>query len=197
MQAARGASLNSSGQDQSGHQTDPAPRRAALRVFVAVAAGLYLLDVVTKVIAVAELPGRGRVPLLGDLLGLHLTRNPGAAFGTGTSFTIVFTVIAAVAAVIVLRVSRRVGSRTWAVALGALLAGVAGNLTDRILRAPGPFRGHVVDFLELPNWPIFNIADICINVAAVLIVIQSFRGVRVDGSRDTPSQQRPDEEGQQ
>jgi signal peptidase II len=185
MQAARGASLNPSDPDQSRHQTDPTSRRTALRVFVAVAAGLYLVDVVTKAIAVAELPGRGRVPLLGDLLGLHLTRNPGAAFGTGTSFTIVFTVIAAVAAVIVLRVSRRLGSRTWAIALGALLAGVAGNLTDRVLRAPGPFHGHVVDFLELPNWPIFNIADVCINVAAVLIVIQSFRGVRVDGSRDT------------
>jgi signal peptidase II len=67
-----------------------------------------------------------------------------------------------------------------------LLAGVAGNLTDRICCAsPGPFRGHVVDFLELPHWPIFNVADICINVAAVLILIQAFRGVRVDGSRDT------------
>jgi signal peptidase II len=185
MQAARGASLNPSDPDQSRHQTDPASRRTALRFFVAVAAGLYLVDVVTKAIAVAELPGRGRVPLLGDLLGLHLTRNPGAAFGTGTGYTIVFTLIAAVAALIVLRVSRRLGSRTWAVALGALLAGVAGNLTDRIVREPGPFHGHVVDFLELPNWPIFNIADICINVAAVLIVIQSFRGVRVDGSRDT------------
>jgi signal peptidase II len=185
MQAARGASLNPSDQDQSGHQTDPSARRTALRVFFAVGLGLYLVDVVTKAVAVSQLPGRGRVPLVGDLLSLHLTRNPGAAFGTGTSFTIVFTLIAAVAAVIVLRVSRRLGSRTWAFALGALLAGVAGNLTDRVLRAPGPFHGHVVDFLELPNWPIFNIADVCINVAAVLIVIQSFRGVRVDGSRDT------------
>jgi len=156
---------------------------------VVVALGLYLTDVVTKAWAVAELTGRGRVPLLGDLLGLHLTRNPGAAFGTGTSFTIVFTLIAAVAAVIVLRVSRRLASATWAVALGALLAGVAGNLTDRIVRDPGPFHGHVVDFLELPHWPIFNIADVCINVAAVLIVIQSFRGVRVDGSRDTTDKQ--------
>jgi len=189
MQAARGASLNPSDPDQSRHRTDPTHRRTALRVFVAVALGLYLTDVVTKAWAVAELTGRGRVPLLGDLLGLHLTRNPGAAFGTGTSFTIVFTLIAAVAAVIVLRVSRRLASATWAVALGALLAGVAGNLTDRIVRDPGPFHGHVVDFLELPHWPIFNIADVCINVAAVLIVIQSFRGVRVDGSRDTTDKQ--------
>ena len=183
MQAARGASLNPSDPDQSRHQTDPTSRRTALRVFVAVAAGLYLVDVVTKAIAVAELPGRGRVPLLGDLLGLHLTRNPGAAFGTGTSFTIVFTVIAAVAAVIVLRVSRRLGSRTWAIALGALLAGVAGNLTDRVLRAPGPFHGHVVDFLELPHWPVFNLADSAIVAAAVLMIALTLWGSSYDGTR--------------
>jgi signal peptidase II len=162
-------------------------------VFVAAAIGLYLLDVIAKVLAVAELTGRGRVPVLGDLLGLHLTRNPGAAFGTGTGYTMVFTAIAAVAVVIVLRVSGRLASKTWALALGALLAGVAGNLTDRILREPGLLRGHVVDFLELPHWPIFNIADVCINLAAVLIVIQSFRGVRVDGSRDTHQKKASDD----
>ena len=186
MQAARGASLNSS--DQSGSESrpvDPAARRTSLRLFVAVAAILYLVDLSTKVLAVAELTGRGRVPLLGDLLGLQLTRNPGAAFGTGTGFTIVFTFAAIIALVVVLWVSRRLASTGWAVALGALLAGVGGNLTDRMFRAPGPFHGHVVDFLQLPNWPIFNVADICINVAAVLIVVQSFRGIRVDGRRDS------------
>jgi signal peptidase II len=66
--------------------------------------------------------------------------------------------------------------------MGLLLAGIAGNLTDRIFRDPGPLRGHVVDFLELPHWPIFNVADICINVAAALIVIQSVRGVPLRGS---------------
>jgi signal peptidase II len=60
---------------------------------------------------------------------------------------------------------------------------VCGNLTDRILRDPGPLRGHVVDFLMVPHWPVFNIADICINVAAGLILIQAIRGIGVDGNR--------------
>ena len=71
----------------------------------------------------------------------------------------------------------------WAVAFGLLLAGITGNLTDRIFRAPGGLRGHVVDFLQLPHWPIFNVADMCINVAAALILVQAFRGIRLDGSR--------------
>ena len=70
-----------------------------------------------------------------------------------------------------LYLSRRLGSVGWAVALGLLLAGVAGNLTDRLFREPGPLRGHVIDFLMLPHWPVFNVADMCINVAAVLIIL--------------------------
>jgi signal peptidase II len=89
-----------------------------------------------------------------------------------------------VAVLVVLWLSRRLGSLGWAVALGALLAGIAGNLTDRILREPGAFRGHVIDFLMLPNWPVFNVADICINIGAALILVQAFRGMKVDGSRD-------------
>jgi signal peptidase II len=83
----------------------------------------------------------------------------------------------------VLWLSRRLGNLVWAIALGFLLAGVAGNLTDRMFREPGPFRGHVIDFLMLPNWPVFNVADMCINVAAGLILIQAFRGIRLDGTR--------------
>jgi len=86
---------------------------------------------------------------------------------------------------VVLWVSRRLGSTLWAVALGLLLAGVAGNLTDRLFREPGPMRGHVVDFLRLPHWPIFNVADVCINIAAVLIVVQALRGIGVNGRRAT------------
>ena len=87
--------------------------------------------------------------------------------------------------------SRRLGSAVWAVALGLLLAGIAGNLTDRMFRTPGPLRGHVVDFLMLPHWPIFNVADMCINAAAVLILVQAFRGIRLDGTRTaTPSRRR-------
>ena len=144
----------------------------------------YAADLGTKQWAMATLAD-GDVPVLGDWFTLHLTFNPGAAFSTGTGFTIVFTCLAMVAVVVVLWLSRRLASTGWAVALGFLLGGVGGNLTDRIVREPAPFHGHVVDFLMLPNWPVFNVADICINVAAGLIILQTFRGVALDGSRDS------------
>lgn len=157
-------------------------------LFAAVFLLLYAVDVGTKVLAVDRLAGRPDIPVVGELLQLHLTRNPGAAFSTGTRYTVALTAIAIAAVVAVLWLSRRLGSRAWAVALGLLLAGIAGNLTDRMLREPGPFRGHVIDFLMLPNWPVFNVADICINCGAGLILVQAFRGIRIDGTRDRAKQ---------
>jgi signal peptidase II len=148
-----------------------------------VAVVAYAIDVATKALAVEKLSGGADVEILGSWLVLHLTRNPGAAFSTGAEFTLVLSAIAIAALVVVLYLSRRVGTRTWAWALGLLLAGILGNLTDRILREPGPLRGHVVDFLMLPNWPVFNFADISINVAAGLIVLQAVRGIGIDGTR--------------
>lgn len=179
MQAAGGASLT----DESAEGSPVADRRRLIGVFAAIAALLYVTDVVTKHLAVEHLTGQPDKQLVGELLQLHLTRNPGAAFSTGTAFTEILTCVAIVAVGIVLWLSRRLGSTVWACALGFLLAGVSGNLTDRMLREPGPFRGHVIDFLMLPHWPIFNVADMCINVAAGLILIQAFRGIRLDGSR--------------
>jgi signal peptidase II len=179
MQAARGASLT-------GDQTDPAhpdPRRRLVAVFAAVALTAYAVDIVTKILAVELLSDRPDVQVVGDLLQLHLTRNPGAAFSTGTAYTEIFSVVAIVAVLVVLYLARRVGSAGWAFALGLLLAGVGGNLTDRLVRSPGPLRGHVIDFFMLPHWPIFNVADICIDVAAGLILLQVYRGIHIDGTR--------------
>lgn len=197
MQAARGASLSPGSGDREPSGTEPHPGddvpsgarptrrpRRLWALFAVVALALYAVDLTTKELALEHLEGRGRVPLVGDVLGLRLAFNPGAAFSLGTDFTVVITVVAIVATVAVLVVSRRIGSPLWAVALGVLLAGITGNLTDRLFRDPAPFHGHVVDMIELPSWPIFNVADMCINVAAVLIVVQAFRGVRVDGRRD-------------
>jgi signal peptidase II len=179
MQAARGTSVEAAA------GTTATPRRGRLwALFAAVALVLYAGDVITKIIAVDRLTGRDDVQVFGEILQLHLTRNPGAAFSTGTQFTVALSCVAVAAVVVVLWVSRRMGTVVWAIALGALLAGISGNLTDRILRDPGPFRGHVIDFLRLPNWPVFNLADICINVGAALILLNAFRGIRVDGSRD-------------
>ena len=97
--------------------------------------------------------------------------------------------MAIVAVLVVLYLSRRLGDVVWAIALGLLLAGVAGNLTDRIFRSPGVLRGHVIDFFMLPHWPIFNVADICIDVAAGLILLLAFRGIRIDGGRSTTKPQ--------
>ena len=192
MQAARGTSLSPGDSTDPNPTRLPASRARLIRLFVGVALTAYVVDVGTKVLAVDKLTGQPDRPLVGDVLVLHLTRNPGAAFSTGTEFTVALTCIAIVAVLVVLYLSRRVGSALWAVALGLLLAGVSGNLTDRLFRSPGVLRGHVIDFLMLPHWPIFNIADICINVAAGLILVQAFRGVRIDG-RLTDDRAQPEE----
>ncbi len=182
MQAARGTSLShdDSSLTESGHR----PSLVLVRVIlVAVFASLYAADQLTKWLAVDRLTGQPDHAVVGDLLVLHLTRNAGAAFSTGTGYTELFSCLAIVAVLVVLWLSRRIRSVAWAVAFGLLLAGIAGNLTDRLLREPGPLRGHVVDFLMLPSWPVFNVADIAINVAAALILVQVFRGVRLDGTR--------------
>jgi signal peptidase II len=142
------------------------------------------LDTAGKELAVHRLAGRPPVHVVGDLLELTFARNPGAAFSTGTSYTPVITGVAIVAALVVCWFAWRVRSTGWAWAFGLLLAGILGNLADRMLRSPGPFRGHVVDFIALPHWPVFNIADMCINVAAALILLLALLGVHLDGSRD-------------
>jgi signal peptidase II len=149
-------------------------------VLVAIAA--YTVDVTAKVWAVERLAD-GDIDVFGDWFRLHLVRNPGAAFSTGTELTVLLSCVAIAAVCLVLWMSRRVGNVVWAVALGLLLAGIGGNLTDRILRAPGPLRGHVVGLFALPHWPVFNVADMCIDVGAGLILLQAFRNVRLDGSR--------------
>ena len=153
---------------------------------------LYAADQLTKALAVEHLSLRNDVSLVGDLLVLHLTRNAGAAFSAGTGHTEVFSCLAILAVAVVLWLSRRLRDLIWAVAFGFLLAGICGNLTDRMVRDPGPLRGHVVDFLMLPHWPIFNVADMCINVAAALILVQAYRGIRLDGSRVVRHSDEPD-----
>ena len=189
MQAARGASLSPSDPDGSDgpHAGSGRIRRRCLLLLAVVATIGYATDLTTKVLAVQHLTGRPPVRVVGDVLTLYLARNPGAAFSTGTSYTVVLTFVAVAAAVAVLWLARRLGSIGWSLALGFLLAGVLGNLTDRLFRSPGFLEGHVVDFLRLPNWPIFNVADVCINVAAALIILQAVRGISLDGRRSARS----------
>ena len=146
------------------------------------------LDIGTKVLVVAELEGRRTLALLGGQLLLRVSRNPGAAFSFAEGATVLFTAVAITVVVVIVRVSRRLHSRGWAVALGLLLGGASGNLVDRLLRTPGPGRGAVVDFIDFQVWPSFNVADSAIVVGGLLAVLLSFRGIEVDGSRSRKAQ---------
>lgn len=181
MQAARGASLNPS--DHTSPVPRPRPRRRYVALFASIAVVAYGIDVVTKIVAVDRLTGQDPVQIVGSYFTLYLRYNSGAAFSFGTSYTLALSCVAILATIVTLWVARRLGSLGWAIGLGFLLAGVTGNLTDRIFRSPGVLRGHVVDFFMFPHFPVFNVADICINIAAAVIIIQALRGVRVDGSR--------------
>jgi signal peptidase II len=185
MQAARGASLSPS------DQVHPPSRRGPLGIFLVVACVTYALDLTTKTLAVRNLDPGSSEPLVGELLQLTLVRNPGAAFSTGTSYTVLLSLVAVAATVVVLVLARRLADRLWGFGLGCLLGGVLGNLTDRIFREPGVLRGHVIDFLQLPSWPVFNIADICINVAAGVIILQAVRGISLRGERVADGGERP------
>ena len=157
-------------------------RRVATLVFVA--AFVLALDIASKVTVVATLANRAPIRLLGGFLTLRVDRNPGAAFSLGTSMTVVFSAIAITVIVVILRTSRRIRSLPWAITLGLLLGGATGNLADRIFRYPGVFRGYVVDWIQVPHWPVFNLADSAIVCGGILAVLLSARGLRLDGLRE-------------
>jgi len=177
-----------------------APRRRSSRLSVVLGVAVFVLaaDIVSKVIVVATLsdrrclvgnfvPSPPPIRLLGGVLTLCESRNPGAAFGIGgTSSTIVFTAIAVGVIIFIVRTARQINSLPWAIALGLLLGGATGNLTDRIFRSPGPLRGWVVDWIQLPHWPVFNLADSSITCGAVLMVLLAAQGRRLDGTRHRP-----------
>jgi signal peptidase II len=140
-------------------------------------------DAASKAIVVATLSDRAPVVVISHVLTLTLTRNAGAAFSVGGGATILFSAVAVVVAVVIIRTALSLVSRAWAVSLGLLLGGALGNLSDRLFRAPGPLRGHVVDWIQLPHWPVFNLADSAIVIGGALAVLVSLRGIELDGSR--------------
>ena len=176
-----GGSPRPDGSAQPGGQP---PGRRRVRLLFAVAVAVFAADLISKVIVVATLTPDRPVWLISSFLDLNLTRNSGAAFSFGTGMTIVFTAIAIGVIIFIVRTSRRLRSLAWAVTLGLLLGGAAGNLTDRLLRSPGVFRGEVVDWIQLPHWPVFNVADSCIVCGGILAVVLAARGVRLDGTRE-------------
>ncbi|WNI25266.1 signal peptidase II [Streptomyces sp. ITFR-16] len=160
----------------------PAVRRRRVILLFCVAVLAYLLDLGSKMLVVAKLEHQEPVEIFGDWLKLDAIRNAGAAFGFGEAFTIIFTVIAATVIVVIARLARKLYSLPWAIALGLLLGGALGNLTDRIFRAPGVFEGAVVDFIAPAHFAVFNLADSAIVCGGILIVLLSFKGLDPDGT---------------
>ncbi|WP_231851650.1 signal peptidase II [Modestobacter italicus] len=164
------------------------PRRSKARLLLGLAAAVLALDVGTKLLVVATLSDREPLRLLGGAVYLTEARNTGAAFSFAEGATVVFTLIAVVVVVVIVRSARRLFSTGWAVALALVLGGALGNLVDRVFRDPGFLRGGVVDSISLFDpygqvWPIFNVADSAIVCGGVLGAVLAFRGVEFDGGR--------------
>ena len=161
--------------------------RSVLAVLASTAVGIVLIDQVTKAWAVAYLQpriesGEGPLYIIDPLLRLTYVENTGAAWGMGAGYTWIFTIVAVVVGVVIVRFARTITSRAWALALGGLLGGLLGNLIDRLTRPPGPGLGSVVDFIGLPNFPVFNVADIAITCSAVAMIILAWRGIPLSES---------------
>jgi len=162
----------------------PRPRRAVLlSLFAGFAVFAYVLDQLTKLWVASTMVEGERIPVFPPLLHWYFIRNSGAAFSIGENVTWVFSIIMAVVAVAIVFQIRKLGSKWWALALGLLLGGALGNLTDRLFREPSFGMGHVVDFIQLPNFAIFNIADSAVVSAVAIICILTLRGVALDGTR--------------
>lgn len=155
------------------------PRRR-LTLLCTVAAVVLVLDVITKCLAVALLTPNQPVSIIGDTVTWTLVRNPGAAFSMATGYTWVLTLIAMAVVVGIIWMGRRLVSPWWALGLGMILGGALGNLVDRFFRWPGPLQGHVIDFLSIGWWPVFNVADPAVVGGAILLVGLSLFGYDFD-----------------
>lgn len=151
-------------------------------LFIVVALVLVTVDQVTKELAIASLKLGIDYPVISDVLTWRLVYNDSAAFSLGFGRTWILAVISTAAMLAVIWFARRITSTSWALMAGVFLAGVVGNLIDRLTREPTFGNGHVVDFIKIPfNFPVFNLADIFIVSMAILTVIRVFRGEHIGG----------------
>lgn len=162
----------------------PTPARARpalLALSLAIAVIGIGVDQLTKALVQSTMELGEKIDVIGSVLSWHYILNSGAAFSMGTSVTWVFTIVMAVVVIYVLTLLRKVRSRLWAIALGGLLAGATGNLIDRLFRAPSFGMGHVVDFIGVRHFAIFNVADCFVVCSMIGICLLLFRGIGVDG----------------
>lgn len=147
-----------------------------MRRLFAIAWTIWLFDFATKTWALSTFSSNPK-PVIGTLLQFTLIKNSGAAFSLATGFTILFSLLALAVVVTVISYASRITSQGWQWTTGLLLGGVLGNLTDRIFREPSFFNGHVIDWIQIPNWPVFNIADIAISIAAAIAFVLTMRNI--------------------
>ena len=137
---------------------------------------IWLFDFATKQWALASFQESSR-KVLEDFLSFTLIRNPGAAFSFATGFTIAFALLSLAVVIAVIYFAKQITSQGWQLTAGLLLGGVLGNLTDRIFREPGWLSGHVIDWIQIPNWPVFNLADCAIVIAAAFSFTLTMRNI--------------------
>lgn len=153
------------------------------RYIFTIAWTIFVLDFLTKSWAISYLSQRDSIHLIGSFVKLTFVKNSGAAFGIATGATIILSLFAIAVGATIVRYAAQVSSRGWIAVMGLVLGGVMGNLTDRIFRSPGFLRGHVIDWIELPNWPVFNIADSAICIATGIAIVLTFRNIPPIGKR--------------
>ncbi len=147
------------------------------RTLYGVAWFVWVLDLATKLWAISTLSDRSNIKVLGDFFQLTLVRNPGAAFSIAEGATIFLTLFGFFVLAVIFYFSTKITSKGWSVVLGLAMGGILGNLVDRIFREPGVLRGHVIDWLQVPNFPVFNIADSAIVAAAGISMLLSLRNI--------------------
>ncbi len=147
------------------------------RTLFGVAWAVWIIDLATKIWAVENLSYRSNIKIIGEFFQLTYVRNPGAAFSFASGATVFLSLFSLLVMIAILHYSVKITSRGWAVVLGLVLGGILGNMVDRIFREPGVLRGHVIDWLQLPNWPVFNIADMAIVFAALISMVLTARNI--------------------
>ena len=154
------------------------------RTLLSVAWFIWILDLATKAWAVEQLAHREPITILGTVFQLTLVRNPGAAFSFATNATLLLSLIGIIVLLGITYFAPRITSKGWSIVLGLVMGGILGNLMDRIFREPGFLRGHVIDWMQLPHWPIFNIADSAIVVAAALSMVLTVKNISPIAKKD-------------
>jgi signal peptidase II len=148
-------------------------RGRSATVLFTVAGLTWVLDRLTKVWVERTLAGRPPIAVITGVLDLRFTTNSGGAFSLGSSAPWIFVGASLLVAGAIVATAFRHTNVGSSIALGLILGGALGNLTDRVLRGPR-FTGHVIDFVDFHVWPVFNLADSAIVVGAVLLALTSF-----------------------